>query len=463
MIQKKFKSISTKVLTIIFIAYIGVAFVVTTVHFTIEYYQKKQSIKDELVKTADAFYPALQKALWDMDESQIDLILHGIMKISIIQGIEVFDKNNNQPIKTIFSQDMSDVTKKDFFHQVDIFEHSFHPKEYLATINFFSNSEVILNQIKDGFFLTLINSLIKSILLLGLLIYLIKRYITKPLKDLTSEVEKIDLMDKDVRLIQYNSGTQDEFSILRDSFNKMITKNKLQEEHIHSQAKLAQMGEMIKMIAHQWRQPLSAISSTAAVLDLKITMDKYDKEFFAKQVTNISEYSTHLSSTIDDFRNFFKTNKIKQDITLKNIAKDSLSILGNSLKNKNISLKSKFDCEHTISTYPNELKQVVLNLIKNAEDALVEKNVQNATIWITTYDKDDFCVIEVKDNAGGIDTSIMTKIFDPYFTTKSKKDGTGLGLYMSKTIIEKHCDGELRVYNDLQGAVFTIALRRDNE
>ena len=461
--NKKFRSITTKVLTKIVVVYLVAVVVLTALHFVIEFYQKKDGIKQELIKISDAFYPALQKALWDMDESQIDLILQGVMKISIIEGIEVFDKNSNQPIKTIFTKNMQNSVKKDFFYQIDIYKNFKNSKEYLATINFFSSSQVIFQRIKDSFLLLLISSLIKSILLIALLIYLIKKTITEPLKSLALEVEKIDLHDKDVRLVEYNSKTEDEFSILRNSFNNMIKKNKEQEEQMQNQAKLAQMGEMIKMIAHQWRQPLAAISSTASVLSLKITMDRYDKEFFSEQVANISTYSSHLSSTIDDFRNFFKTNKLKENIILKDIANDSLKILGNSLKNKNITLKSQFDCEHTINTYPNELKQVVLNLIKNAEDVLIEKKIKNATICVNTYDKNDLCHIEVKDNGGGIDTDIIDKIFEPYFTTKSKRDGTGLGLYMSKIIVEKHCNGKLEFQNGKDGAIFTIALRRVDE
>ncbi len=461
--SKKFQSITKKVLTKIIIIYLLAVIILTSLHFVLEFYLKKDGIRVELTKISDAFYPAIQKALWDMDESQIDLILKGIMKISIIQGVEVFDKKNNQTIKTIFSNQIDNTKERDFFYQIDIFKEFRNSKEYLATISFFSTSDVIFQRIKDGFLLMLISSLIKSLLLIGLLFYLIRKIIIAPLESLTKEVEKINLHNKDIKLITHNSKTEDEFSILKDSFNNMIKKYQEQKEHMQNQAKLAQMGEMIKMIAHQWRQPLTAISSTAGALSLKITMDRYDKEFFFEQVTNISNYASHLSATIDDFRNFFKTNKLKEHIILKDIINDTLKMLGNSLKNKNITLKSQFDCEHVLYTYPNELKQVILNLIKNAEDVLIEKNVKNATICVNTYDKDDLCHIEVKDNGGGIDTSIIDRIFEPYFTTKSKRDGTGLGLYMSKTIVEKHCKGKLEVYNDNDGAVFTIALRRVDE
>ena len=245
---------------------------------------------------------------------------------------------------------------------------------------------------------------------------------------------------------------------LEDKVKEEVEKNRKKDKQLLQQSRLAQMGEMISMIAHQWRQPLTAISSTANTLTLDIIMDNYNKEFFQEQVDNIANYSQHLSLTIDDFRNFFKNNKEKQDITLEEIVKSTLSIIKTSLDNKQISLITDFNCHKNINTYPNELKQVVLNLIKNAEDVLIEKNIENPQIKIKTYAKNDKCYLIVEDNAGGIPKNIIDKIFDPYFSTKKAKDGTGLGLYMSKTIVQEHCQGLLNVENTKFGAVFKIEL-----
>ncbi len=135
-----------------------------------------------------------------------------------------------------------------------------------------------------------------------------------------------------------------------------------------------------------------------------------------------------------------------------------MGIIKVSLINKNIQLSQDLNCHETFVTYSNEVKQVVLNLIKNAEDVLLEKEVEDPYIKIETYAKEGQYTLKVSDNAGGVPKEIIDNIFDPYFSTKKSKEGTGLGLYMSKMIIEEHCGGELSVQNDKDGAVFSVVL-----
>ncbi|MEA3554658.1 MAG: ABC transporter substrate-binding protein [Campylobacterota bacterium] len=246
-----------------------------------------------------------------------------------------------------------------------------------------------------------------------------------------------------------------------------VTEHKKLELEIQSkdkqmlhQSRLALMGEMISMIAHQWRQPLTAISARVNNLTFKIMMgEELDKELFQKELDHIGEYSQHLSKTIDDFRGFFDKDKTKEVTTLEDIVNSTLNIVQTSVENKNIKIITNFNCKEEFETYPNEIKQVVLNLIKNAEDILIEKELKDPTITIETNSTDkSHKVLIIKDNAGGIPEDIIDNIFDPYFSTKKEKDGTGLGLYMSKTIIEDHCKGRLSVSNDNDGAVFKIVL-----
>ena len=239
---------------------------------------------------------------------------------------------------------------------------------------------------------------------------------------------------------------------------KEVEKNRQQDHQIIQQARLAQMGEMISMIAHQWRQPLNSISLTSSNLKIKCMLDDMDKDIFEKELNLIEDYSQHLSETIDDFRIFFKENKEKKITTLEEIVNSTLGIVKVSIENKGIKINKLFNCNNKLETYSNEVRQVVLNLIKNAEDVLLDKNIKNANITIETmFNKESQkYILMIKDNAGGIPEDIMDKIFDPYFSTKKEKDGTGLGLYMSKTIIEDHCNGKLTVINDEEGAVFTI-------
>ena len=254
---------------------------------------------------------------------------------------------------------------------------------------------------------------------------------------------------------------------LQDKVKNEVEKNRQKDQHIIQQSRLAQMGEMISMIAHQWRQPLAAISSTSTAINLKAKLHKLDEATIIDSSDKIIKYSQHLSTTIDDFREFFKSNKEKKDTTYSELIKSVLNIVQIAIENKNIKIITNLNCKNTFNTYPNEVKQVILNLIKNAEDVLVEKNIKNPMIRIETVNS----ILTISDNGEGISKDIMDKIFDPYFSTKIKKDGTGLGLYMSKTIIEDHCNGKLSVENkeiinqdgtSSNGAVFSINLEKVN-
>ncbi len=240
-----------------------------------------------------------------------------------------------------------------------------------------------------------------------------------------------------------------------------VNKNRDKEKQIIQQSRLAQMGEMITMIAHQWRQPLAAISATATALDLKIMRDAYDPEFFKAQMGQINGYARHLSNTIDDFRNFFSSNKEKRRFRLSECVQKALSIIGTTLKNRNIVLDMNVESDPQLFTYENELRQVILNLLKNAEDVFRENQTESPKIAIRIHAVGPKAILEIADNGGGVPAAIKERIFDPYFTTKETRDGTGLGLYMSKTIVEEHCGGTLSVYNSGEGAVFEVALRID--
>lgn len=250
---------------------------------------------------------------------------------------------------------------------------------------------------------------------------------------------------------------------LEQRVKEEVDKNRQKDKQLLAQSRLAQMGEMLSMIAHQWRQPLAAISATSAVLELKAELGRVDEETVIKQSKKISQYSQHLSRTIDDFRDFFKPSKELKESSYNEIIESVLDIVGTSIENKNITIIQKLSTEYRFLTYPNELKQVILNILKNAEDILLEKNIKDPKIKIITYTKEGGNVLEIHDNAGGVSTEIIEKIFDPYFSTKLEKNGTGLGLYMSKTIIEDHCSGILSVSNDEYGAVFKIELETAKE
>lgn len=267
------------------------------------------------------------------------------------------------------------------------------------------------------------------------------------------EIKCITTFDENGKALVSRGTIQD---VTENKQNDIKMKEK--DKQMMHQSRLAQMGEMISMIAHQWRQPLNAISLTSNNLKLKCMMDDIDKNTFEKELDLIEEYSQHLSKTIEDFRGFFKENKEKESTSLNTIVNNTLNIIRTSIETKNVKIITNLNSPEEFETYPNEVMQVVLNIIKNAEDAIVGNDMKDGLITISanynisTKKK----ILTVEDNAGGIPLDIIEEIFVPYFSTKKEKDGTGLGLYMSKTIIEDHCSGKISAVNNDKGAVFTI-------
>jgi len=275
------------------------------------------------------------------------------------------------------------------------------------------------------------------------------------------------VLNEDGKIIEYNSIRQDitskkELQNLNESLKQKIVQaikeTQEKEQHMLKQSKMAQMGEMLSMIAHQWRQPLAAISSTASSLEVKMILKDVDLEVFKSGIKDIQAYSQHLSSTIDDFRNFFMDSKVLTRTSFESILNKTISIVKTSLDKRDIIISFQNHFENEFYIYENEFEQVVLNLIQNAEDAIVENGINNGIIEIKTYKLNGKAIFEISDNARGINNEIMEKIFEPYFSTKLKKNGTGLGLYMSKIIIENHCLGTIDAFNTFEGAMFRITL-----
>ncbi len=243
--------------------------------------------------------------------------------------------------------------------------------------------------------------------------------------------------------------------------------NKEQMNQLLQQSRMAQMGEMLSMISHQWRQPLSSIAMVVMNLQVKIEAGKLPRDsaessqnsdaFILERTKRIEKYVQYLAATIEDFRNFFKPQKEKKTFRVNQLLDETVELINPTLEARKIMVEKDYQSTQEILSYENEIKQVILNILNNAKDALVEKKISNPSIMISTYVQGKSLLIDIEDNAEGIDAKHVGQIFDPYFSTKDK-NGTGLGLYMSKTIIEEHCKGKLSVKNSQNGALFTIRL-----
>ncbi len=244
--------------------------------------------------------------------------------------------------------------------------------------------------------------------------------------------------------------------------DKIALKEELKhkDEIMIAQSRHAAMGEMISMIAHQWRQPVSVIAMYANNILVDIELEELDLEKLRQDIEDILNQTQHLSKTIDDFRNFFRPNKSKDRVLASDVFKETLDIVGKSLENNDIEVVNQFEDTTYIEIFSRELLQVYLNILKNAKEALLEHTKQERKIINKIYETQEAVIIEICDNGGGIPNGVFDRIFEPYFSTKDEKNGTGLGLYMSKIIVEKHLLGELCAYNIEGGVCFKITLEK---
>ena len=225
--------------------------------------------------------------------------------------------------------------------------------------------------------------------------------------------------------------------------------NKRKQEHLLiQQSKIAAMGEMILNIAHQWRQPLSTISTAATGTKLQKEMNCLSDEQLNIALTTINDSSQYLSKIIDDFGEFFNSsNNRMSEYNINDILDKTLEIINAQLLSKNIELIQNIE-EFKILSIENELIQVLVNILNNAADALILNKNERKLIFIEAYQRNNYSYIKIKDNAGGIPENIIDRIFEPYFTTKHQSQGTGIGLYMSEEIVKNHLNGTLSVEND---------------
>ena len=250
-----------------------------------------------------------------------------------------------------------------------------------------------------------------------------------------------------------------------NKFNDYKKELEKKQNILYQQSKMASMGEMIGNIAHQWRQPLSTITTASTGILLEKEMGILQDQTLKDYLNKINKSAQYLSNTIDDFRNFFNPEKVKNYFYLANVFETALDLLSAQFSSQNIKIiKNIEDIE--INSYENELIQALINILNNARDELKEKELSNKLIFISTSKNKNEVIIKIKDNAGGIAKENINKIFEPYFTTKHKSQGTGIGLYMTEEIIVRHLKGTIKIRNDeftyedssYIGAEFTIKI-----
>ena len=309
-----------------------------------------------------------------------------------------------------------------------------------------------------------------------------KQRISSPVKEVLTHGRIVGLANHTALISKNNDvySIEDSASPIREKSGKIIgtilvfhditaqkeVREKLSENEkiLVQQSKMAAMGEMLENIAHQWRQPLSVISTSATGIRIKKEMEDLDDNFLLDSVDLINNSSQHLSKTIEDFREFFRPNRKKEIFDLSEVYNKSLLLVSSKLIHKDIKLIEDIS-KIKVNGFENELVQVLMNLINNSIDAL-EKKQGAKYIFVSIYKKDNKAYLRFYDNAGGILKEIISKIFEPYFTTKQRSQGTGIGLYMTEEIITRHMNGKIDVKNitfeyeseTYIGAEFTVEL-----
>lgn len=314
---------------------------------------------------------------------------------------------------------------------------------------FFHTSIVFVDNFADSVMLILVSAPILWFL------------IARPLQSTAKEIERLNvtLAARAAELEMQNAelqATYHELEVETVARHRAMEELREKEQLLIQQSRMAAMGEMLGNIAHQWRQPLNVLGVKVQELGLDFKYGELSNELLDANIAVAMKILQHLSQTITVFQNFTAPDKEKCLFSVEQIIADTLQIIQGSLKKDGITLDVKSTGDPQIIGYPNEYGQVLMNLILNAKDALLEQRTVNPRVTVLSWSENDRSVVTVSDNGGGIEATIMDKIFDPFFTTKELGKGTGVGLFLSKAIIEKNMGGCLTVRNIESGSEFRI-------
>lgn len=306
----------------------------------------------------------------------------------------------------------------------------------------YTNNPYLKSILND--YLLINTSVIIAMIIIVVLICKIVRHRFFLQNEVDEKTEKLEELNKD----------------LQEEIQKQLYQIRQKDGLLMEQAKHTSMGEMIGNIAHQWRQPLNALGLLLQKIPLMYERNKLDKETLDHTVQKGMDLINKMSTTIDDFRYFFQEDKGSDTFRLIDTVENCHALLSTILEHESITLQIAVDSDIYLKGHSNELSQVLLNILNNAKDALIEMSVPNPLITVSAYRNNHQVVIEIIDNAGGIPENIINKIFEPYFTTKEEGKGTGIGLFMSKRIIEERMQGRLNIVNIKDGAKFSIILAK---
>lgn len=302
-----------------------------------------------------------------------------------------------------------------------------------------------------------------ALLMVSIIVYFYKLKMDEAKELIVSQQNRLQNFNTELELkVEQKTSQLQELNELleirvKEKVKELLKKDKL----ITAQSRQAVMGEMISMIAHQWRQPLSTITLQISNLHFRRLLgEEIPAKESDKVLSEISDTIVYLSDTIDDFQTYFRPNKEQEKIEIHDLLQKAINFAIPRTKDRHIEIINKKEKDILIHTYVNEMIQVILNLINNAIDAFDDTDKEDAKLILYAKEMEDSVMIFVEDNAGGITKENLSRIFEPYFSTKGK-NGTGLGLYMSQMIVQKQFSGDISVKTSSEGTVFTIEISKD--
>jgi len=279
-----------------------------------------------------------------------------------------------------------------------------------------------------------------------------KKYIAKLIKDMKNLDCGLYIEDK------YNLELLDIIEELKEKEKTIKERNR----QLFEQSKRAEVGEMIGNIAHQWRQPLAIINTIVAIIDEKNSADDLTKEEISDKLGNMQKRISYMSDTIENFLNYYRPDKVKSIFSISESINKSLDIVSfDILYDSNIEVQVSIDDSLKAYGFMNEFVQVIVTILSNIRDIILEKSLKDKLVSISLLKKNDLIQLSISDNCGGIDENNLSKIFDPYFTTKHQSMGTGLGLYIARMIIEENMNGKISANNTNDGAKFIIEIKNE--
>jgi len=390
-----------------------------------------------------------------LKENYVTAIENIILNYKEIVTITLFDENeqviytNNRTINSIESTKEVSIKLKDSLLKTPI-----------GTMRVYYTFADISNKLLNDFKIFLFYMFLFFLLSLFISIVLIKKNLY-PLEILKNKMMNYSFNDKIV--FEKMSG-QNEIVVINNSVKQMIERIEkevdtriIYEKNIMQRNRLASMGEMIDNIAHQWRQPLMKINSILLNIDRMSELNKLEQPYLSQKIIEASETVFYMSETIDVFREFVNPNKIKQKFEVTQTISQAIKFMHSSFHDIDVTFSS--NAKLHVNGVENELTQVLLSLFSNSKEIFEMKKIQNKEIDVDIFQEQKNIIITIKDNAGGIKDEFISKIFDPYFTTKYKSGGTGMGLYICKIIVTNSFEGSIDVENLKDGALFKLTLK----